>query len=103
MYSPFQNEGYRYYDYEGCARLSYGKNDVTKCSDLEKLKSYKRFETTDYYIFIDVNEYYGNIGLRSIFYRFTNDNKRNEMKKQMLSFRMYTKDNYKSNKYYLTE
>lgn len=103
VYSPFGNEEYRYYDYEGCARLSYGKNDKTKCSELTALENYKGFGDTDYYIFIDVNENYGNIGSRSIYYRLSNNNKRDEMKKQMLSFRIYTKEDYASDKYLLTD
>ena len=86
IYSPIQSEEYRYYDYEGCARLSYGIYDTTKCSGYESLKYFKRFESIDYYIFINVNERYNNIGLKSLFYRFFNSNKRDEMKKQMLSF-----------------
>lgn len=103
MYSPFNNEEYRYYDYEGCARLSYGKNDNTKCSELNALVNYKRFGDADYYIFINANENYSHIGLRSIFYRFSKNDKRDKMKMKMLSFRLYTKDNYASNKYLLID
>lgn len=97
MYSPFYNEDYRYYDYEGCAKLSYGKDDNTKCIDYFKYKENKHFESADYYLFIDVKERNAHAGLKSIVCRVLNKHMREEMKNNILMFRLETKEEYENN------
>ena len=92
IYSPFQSEHYRYYDFEGCAKLAYGNDDNTKCDGWNTFNTiYRRFDDADYYLCIDKKEQHSYRGI-SLIYESFNKQKRNSMSKTMLTFRQIEKD-----------
>lgn len=92
-YSPFQNEVYRFYDYEGCAKLAYGFNDSTKCCDLTAFGNYKRFEEPDYYLIID-NKANGFLGHKAMYLRLFDESKYRQLMENLLMFRIETKEEF---------
>lgn len=58
-YSTFPTEAFRYYDMEGCARLAYGKNTKTICSNYYHKGERDSLFEYDYLIHIYQNDNYG--------------------------------------------
>ena len=100
FYSSFPVETYRNYEYEGCAKLAYGKNDSTKCFAYNDLKQISSTIDANYFIYInvqepiDVIEIRNNVGFKSLFYRFNNTQKRDNLKKGLFMYRIETKEDF---------
>lgn len=58
-FSTFPSEAFRYYDMEGCARLAYGKNTKTICSNYYQKEEKDSIFEYDYMIYIYQNSNYG--------------------------------------------
>lgn len=99
LYSSFSNEVYAYYEYEGCAKVAYGLYDTTKCSELTQNMHYKHINIPDYYLTIEVNEFYPYIGLKAMLYRYFNKKRYDEIKNNLLKFRIESKSDYLKYKY----
>ena len=93
-YSPFPQETYRSYEYEGCSKFAFGKNDKTKCIPFNDIRDVSPSIKADYFLFIDVKEEYEDISFNLVKSKFTDDNNRDEIIKNMLMFRLVNKDTF---------
>lgn len=95
IYSPFRDEQYRLYDFEGCTRLAYGKYDTTA---FYSLNGNNELNIIDKYLFIDTKEKINHIGIKSLVYRLLNSQKYDDLINRMLMFRIETDTDFNTRK-----
>ena len=93
-YNPFVSEIYRYYDYEGCARLAYGVYSKTRCIDYYDQDVMRNFIKPDYYLYIDVKEKSPFSIWGYIVNRYFNKIEYNRIINNMLMYRLVTNEEF---------
>lgn len=100
-YSPFEEDRYRYYEFEGCARLAYGVYSTTQCEVYSQKNSDSGF-IPDYYLYIDIKNPENKpsiVGIKNLLYRYWDKNKHNEMIDGLFMFRLLTKEEFVCHSY----